>query len=57
MISGWIINYKDGHREAMCEAYYKVWSERNIKDTIQSEEHWFDISDGMRKYGIETILI
>lgn len=55
MKSGWIIKFKDGYKCALTEEKYKSWSERNTKDEIEVEQHWFDIERGYRENNIERI--
>ena len=50
--SGWIINFKDGSKLALSENAYEKYNEENNKKFVSSEEHWFDIQNGINKYNI-----
>lgn len=50
--SGWIINFKDGNKIALSENAYEKYNEENNKKLVSSEEHWFDIQNGINKYNI-----
>lgn len=48
MISGWVINFKDGSRIAYNEKAYKTLVKE--PDKIQSEEHGFSLLDAVKRY-------
>jgi hypothetical protein len=50
MSSGWIINYKDGTSMILSEEKYKALGKQEIGKFIQSEEHWFDIKEAIKKH-------
>ena len=54
--SGWILKFKDGYRCALSEEKYKLWSEKNSKDELEVEEHWFNLKDGCSRNCIHKIM-
>ncbi|WP_180953443.1 hypothetical protein [Bacillus sp. T33-2] len=49
MDSGWIINYKDGTSVILSERKYKELDINSKGHLIVSEEHWFDITEAIRR--------
>ena len=53
--SGWIINFNDGFIIAFSEEKYKEYTKTHDKNDVLSEEHWFNIKDGMKQKGLKEL--
>ena len=49
MDSGWIIKYKDGTGVILSENKFKEYQETVDYSKVETEEHWFDIREAIKK--------
>lgn len=50
MVSGWVVNRRDGISFIISELKYKEFKRVNGEFNIDSEEHWFDINAAKKRY-------
>lgn len=48
--SGWLINFKNGHKVILSEKAYLKYQEETPKEDVECEEHWFIIEHAFKKY-------
>lgn len=50
MDSGWVVNFKDGESVIMTEKAYAEHQLVNDKALVETEDHYFDIREAIKKH-------
>lgn len=57
MESGWLIEFKNGHKIILCEENYKIYNQSNDKKNAKYESHWFILKDLVNSDSLKNLEI